>query len=196
MADFFGIPNIEYIAGVIGIIFVIVIIYWILGRTRQGRIGEEQREEMETNRLKNDEAVVEATQRDEKRQCKIIDDLFSDIMIVLRNSENNSLTHELVSIRQQISLILLSEISEKMSVNTALQTFTELHALINEFLVKLPNDSQKINELVGEIKKRQQKYYQDLIKELEMDKDKKKQLQKLWIQVLDEERGQGKLQAA
>lgn len=194
MVSFLGVPNFEYIGGGIGILIFIALIWWILGKTRQGRIGEEQQEERETDRLKNDEVVVEATQRDEKKQCKKLNNLFSDIMIILREG-NNTLAEKLYDTRLRISVILAREVNEKMSVRTALQTFNELHALINEFLAELPNNNQ-INVLVEKIKKRQQRYYQDLIKELEMDDDKKKTLQKLWTQVLDEERGQGKLQAA
>ena len=81
--------------------------------------------------------------------------------------------------------------SEKMSVQNALQAFKELHALINDFLSKLPNDNPKINKLVEEIEKRQKRYYEDLIIELNVDEDKKKILRKEWKQVIDEEQGTG-----
>jgi len=86
---------------------------------------------------------------------------------------------------------LLAEMSEKMSVQNASQAFKELHALINDFLSKLPNDNPKINELVEEIEKRQKRYYEDLIIELNVDEDKKKILREEWKQVIDEEQGTG-----
>ena len=67
MVEFFGVPYFEYVGGSIGAVIVIALVYWLLGKTRQGRIGEEQEEERETERLKYDEAVAEATQRDEKK---------------------------------------------------------------------------------------------------------------------------------
>ncbi len=194
MAELFGIPNIEYIGGGIGILIIFVLIWFAL-KGRSGRLGEERAEENETVQLLKDERVVEKDERDEKKQCKILDGLFSDIMIILRNSGNSNLADQLMDKRMRISKILKDELSEKMSVKTALQNFYELHALINEFLAKLPKDNPQINMLVEEIKKHHQRHYKDLIEELNMDRDKMKQLKKLWAQTLDEERGQGKLQS-
>ena len=190
----FDVPN-GYIGGTVGGVLVLFLI-WYLFRSQGGRLDEEKQEERETERLEIDEKIVEATQSDEKKQCIVLDKLFSEIMLILRKSGNNTLADSVLSMRTQISKILSKELNEKMSVKKALQTFTNVHALINEFLAKLPNDDQQINMLVEEIKRHQQDYYKDLIKELEMDEIKKKQLQRLWTEVLDEESGQGKLQAA
>ena len=40
------------------------------------------------------------------------------------------------------------------------------------------------------------RYYKDLIKELQMDRDKKARLKKLWVETMDEEKGSGNAQAA
>lgn len=189
-----GIPNAEYYLGGLGLVIAVIVIWRIISRS-SGRLGEERQEERETRELEGDERINEKIQKDEKKQCRTLDNLFSDIMIILRNSGNKVLADNLSSTRQQISLILLREISERMSVKTALQTFKELHALINEFLAKLSNDNQQINVLVEEIKKHQLSYYQNIVRELEIDEKKKKTLQKLWTQVLDEEAGRGQLAA-
>ena len=181
------IPNF-YIGGAVGGVFIIFLI-WFLLRSKGGRLGEEKEEERETNVLKNEEKIVEAVEEDEKKQCTILDKLFSNIMINLGNSGNNALAEEVLWRRERISVLLTREMREKMSVKDALETFKELHPLIDYFLAKLPNNNQQINTLAEEIKKHQQSYYQDLIKELEMDEIKKKQLRKLWSQFLDEENG-------
>ena len=158
---------------IVGAIVIGLIIWYIIRHFQGGRVGEERREERETRRLEQDEKEAEKAQKDEKKQCKILDDLFSGIMVILRNSGNNILADQLAGTRQRISKILLAEMSEKMSVQNASQAFKELHALINDFLPKLPNDNPKINELVEEIEKRQKRYYEDLIIELNVDEDKK-----------------------
>ena len=176
---------------IVGAIVIGLIIWYIIRHFQGGRVGEERREERETRRLEQDEKEAEKAQKDEKKQCKILDDLFSGIMVILRNSGNNILADQLAGTRQRISKILLAEMSEKMSVQNASQAFKELHALINDFLPKLPNDNPKINELVEEIEKRQKRYYEDLIIELNVDEDKKKILREEWKQVIDEEQGTG-----
>ena len=176
---------------IVGAIVIGLIAWYIIRHFQGGRIGEGRREEQETRRLEQDEKEAEKAQKDEKKQCRILDDLFSGIMVILRNSGNKVLADQLSVTRQRISKILLAEMSEKMSVQNASQAFKELHALINDFLSKLPNDNPKINELVEEIEKRQKRYYEDLIIELNVDEDKKKILRKEWKQVIDEEQGTG-----
>ena len=175
----------------LGIVVLGVIIWYLIKSFGSGRIGEERQEERETEGLERDEKTAEKAQKDEKKQCKILDNLFSEIMTILRNSGNKILADQLSGTRQRISKILLAEMSEKMSVQSALQAFRELHALINDFLSKLPNDNPKINGLVEEIKKRQKRYYEDLIIELNVDEDKKKILREELKQVIDEEQGTG-----
>ena len=143
-----------------------------------------------------DEKEAEISEKDEKKQCFILDGLFSEIMIILRKSGMVETADKLMEPRKRISYILRSLENEKMNVKKALQTFQELHALIKEFLSHLPTDNPKINSLVEEINGHQQRYYQDLIEELRMDEKKKAILKELWAQVLDEESGSGQLKAA
>ncbi len=178
--------NFLYIAGAV---VIGLIVWYIIKNFKSGRIAEERQEERETEQLELYEERAEAAEKDEKKQCKILDNLFSDIMIILRNSGNNILADRLSGARQRISKILLAEMIEKMSVKTALNTFRELHALINEFAAQLPTNNQQINGLVEQIRLHQKRYYQDLVKELEMDENKKKELTELWKQVIDEEQG-------
>ena len=85
---------------------------------------------------------------------------------------------------------------EKMSVDRAIETFKSLHADLNDCIAKLPKDNKKINILVEQLVYYQKREYKDLITELNMDKDKKAQLKKLWSQVTDEEKGSGVAQVA
>lgn len=193
MVDIFGYSVSNSYIG-IGIAAVIAIgAIWYFLKRNTGRIAEERQEVKETDQLKKDEVAAEAAEIDEKKQCKILDYNFSDIIIILRKSGMGETAEKLMESRMQISSILNSLGTEKMSVRKALNTFKELHLLINEFLSHLPNNNPDITKLVAEINSHQQRYYQDIIKEVQMDEEKKKLLQKLWTQVLNEE---GQLQAA
>ena len=82
----FDVPN-GYIGGTVGGVLVLFLI-WYLFRSQGGRLDEEKQEERETERLEIDEKIVEATQSDEKKQCIVLDKLFSEIMLILRKSGN------------------------------------------------------------------------------------------------------------
>lgn len=183
----FGIQNGEVYAGLILLILLVVFVIWLI--RKGGRAAEEKEEEKETEKLKKDEKQAEKAQKDERKQCKLLDAIFSEIMTELKSSGNTVLADQLYSIRQRITSILIAEMGEKMNVKSALDLFKQLHALINDFISKLPTDNAKINDLVQQIKVHQKKYYDDLVLEINLDEDKKQELRKLWKQVIDEETG-------
>ena len=195
MVKLLGIDNVEYVGGTIVFLVLFYIIFrWFMGRG--GRLSEEREEERETISLLEDEKKDERAQKDERNQCYILDGLFSEIMIILRKSGKNEIVDKIMESRKRISYMLKNLGREKMNVQRAFQAFRELHTRINEFLSHLPNDNQKMNSLVEQIKAHQQAYYKDLITELTMDESKKARLKKLWSEFIDEERGQGQTQAA
>lgn len=181
----------------IGVTVAVAIgVIWYFMKRGTGRAAEERQEEEETRQLELDEKEAEMSEKDEKKQCFILDGLFSEIMTILSKSGMVETADKLMEPRKRISYILLSLENEKMNVKKALQTFQELHALIKEFLSHLPTDNPKINSSLEEINGHQQRYYQDLIGKLRMDEKKKAILKELWAQVLDEESGSGQLKAA
>lgn len=131
-----------------------------------------------------------------KKECRTLDNLFGSIMIILRRTGRNEIADKIYRNKFSIGYKLRNLGSEKMSVNTALQTFRELHASINELLSNLPTDDSQINSLVQQIKVHQQTYYRALITEAMMHQNEKNLLSKLWRQEMDEERGSGQLKAA
>ena len=64
---------------------------------------------------------------------------------------------------------------------------------MNDAASKLPSGDNKINRWIKEIKKHESAYYQDILREIKMDEEKKKILKLLWAQVIDEETGRGKI---
>ena len=183
------VPNL-YIGGAVGGVFVLFLI-WYLFRNRGGRLGEEKQEEQETERLKSDEKQAEAAQRDEKKACVKMIKIVRQIQDILRKGGMGEVYDRVLSESASISVMLVRMRDEKMSVKRAVETFKELHAKLNEFIAKLPKDNKTISGLVGQLIYYQKREYSDLIKELQMDNDKKVMLRRLWNQETDEETGTG-----
>ena len=204
MVEFFGVPNIEYIGGVIGVVIAVTIIWYLL-RRKTGRLAEEVQEERETEQLKKDEIIVEAAQRDEKKECNKLRKIFEEIVVLAKNVDPDFYIREHqfsglnvrpYQLKDNIDLALNRLMDEKMSVEVAMETFKLLHASINAFLSCLPRGYGEIDRLVRLINEHQNRYYKDIIKELQMNRVKKEILKKLWRNVLDEERGRGVPKAA
>ena len=180
----------------IGGLFIIGIIIWAIRHFRSsGRVGEERQEERETDILRLDEKRAARAQKDENRQCKILDGFFSDIMLALLRDERKDLHNKVTGSRQRISKMLHQLRDGRMNVQRTIAAFKILHADINEFISHLPRDNELIIALINEIQRHQDTYYEDLIQEWRMDEDKKKQIRLLWRQTIDQETGSGELAA-
>ena len=203
MVVFAGIQNAEIYGG-IGLVIAIAAIIWLM-RSKGGRLGEEIQEEKETRELEKDEVVVEVAQRDEKKECKMLKKIFEEIVVLAKNVDHDFYIREHqfsglnvtpYHLKDNIDLALNRLMDEKMSVEVAMETFKLLHASINAFLTCLPRGYGEIDRLVMAINQHQNRYYKDLIKELQMNQVKKEILKKLWRNVLDEEKGRGVPKAA
>ncbi|MEK6892192.1 MAG: hypothetical protein AABX25_03335 [Nanoarchaeota archaeon] len=186
----FDVPNL-YIGGAVGGIFVLFLIWYLFLRGQGGRLGEEKEEERETERLETDEKTAEQAQKDEKKACVIMIKIVRQIQDSLRTGGRGEVYDQVLSESGSISVMLWRMRDEKMSVKRAIETFKELHAKLNEFIAKLPKDNKTVNGLVDQLLYYQKREYSDLIKELQMDNDKKDMLKKLWVQETDEETGTG-----
>ena len=183
-------------AGYAGIgLIIVVFILWRLFSKGGGRLGLERQEERETNELKKDELIIEATQRDEKKNCSILERAFYDLL-TFAGTVDNQINIRTKNSADIIFLMLKRFREESMGVEQALENFKSFHNSVNEFLALLPRGNQEINRLVSVILNYQEKYYKDLIKELNMDRLKQARLQKLWRQSVNEMRGSGNVKAA
>ena len=178
-----------------GGLVIILLLWWVIRKSR-GRLGEEIEEEKDTEQLQEDEIKAEKAQRDERKQCRKLEDLFRNIRAELEQTERGELSeklgHSFLSIQSMLRILE----NEKINVKRALVTFKELHASINEFLTHLPEGDKKINKYIIAIKKHQDKFYQDLRKEIIMDRDKKRLLKKIWAEEMDQQTGTGYAKAA
>lgn len=190
----FDIPNI-YLGGAGGIV-LIVLLWWIVFRKQSGRLGEERQEENQTERLEQDEKQAEKAERDEKKVCAKMEKLVNGINEVLKKNGMGGIYDGLLQQTGSIKVMLWRMRDEKMSLERAIETFKALHANLNQFIEKLPKDNKTINGLVSQLLYYQKREYADLIKELQMDRDKKATLKKLWNEVTDEQSGSGTANAA
>lgn len=175
----------------IAAVIAIGILVWIWIKNKDGREGEERREEEETDALRKDEVKAERAQKDEKKVCARMMSVLDDILEVLRRGGMGELYDKVMSEAISADVMLRRLRDEKMSVERAVETFKELHASLNKFISEIPRDNKKINNLVEQLAYYQKREYTDLITELNMDGDKKARLRKLWDQVNDEEQGSG-----
>ncbi|MBI2658014.1 hypothetical protein HYX08_04960 [Candidatus Woesearchaeota archaeon] len=198
-----GIENGEIFAGIIGIILLIVFVIWLM--RGKGRLAEEKEEEKETDKLKQDEKEAEKAQKDEKKVCKAIKKSLDEIETLAKNIDPDFYLKDVqmgpnlvkvYQLKETINLALDRMISESMSVEIALETFKLLHESINLFLEHVPRGNAEIDRLIKFINDYQKAYYKDLITELEMDRDKKIRLQKLWKDVQNEQSSGGRVGTA
>ncbi|MEK6946896.1 MAG: hypothetical protein AABX32_04785 [Nanoarchaeota archaeon] len=185
----YDVPNL-YISGAVGGVFVIFLI-WFLLRNKGGRLGEEKLEEKETRQLEADEKKAERAQKDEKKQCKKMDRIVTEIERILKTEGMGEIYDGVRGVSNSVHMMLSRMLKEKMSLQRAIETFKTLHSELNEFISHLPTDNRKISSLVSQLAYYQKREYTDLINELQMDRDKKTQLKKLWNQETDEETGTG-----
>ena len=188
--------NYYVIGGIVGSIILVIIAWYFIRGSRSGRISEEYTEEEETEQLEGEEGEVIKLQKDEKKNCRRMDDLFSDIMIILRNSGNNALAEQILKTRMRISYLLSSLKKEKMSLKNTRDSFLELHNLINEFISSLPKDNERINMAVAEIMNYQNNYYRDLVREVAKQRHQLQIVEDLKRKIVDEIQGSGYQRAA
>ena len=191
----FDIPNFYLGGGVAGIV-IIVLLFWFLFRKPSGRLGEEEQEESQTERLEADEKKVEKAQKDEKKVCAKMRETAQEIERFLRKNGMGEVADQITLDVNAVSVTLTRMQEEKMSLERAIETFKKLHDRLNRMLSKIPQDNLTINGLAQQLLYYQKREYKDLIKELQMDRDKKATLRRLWEETLDEERGSGNAQAA
>ena len=195
MVELLGIPYFEYIGTAAGAIIGFFIFWYVISRG-SGRMGEEIQEERETDQLRLDEVTTQKAQKDEKKVCVRMTKIVSQIQDILRTGGMGETHDQVLSEVSSISVMLRRMRDEKMSVERAIETFKTLHLKLSGFIEKLPKDNTTINGLVSQLLYYQKREYSDLIKELQMDRDKKAILRKLWAQEADEEKGSGNAQAA
>ena len=191
----FNIPDLYLGTGVGGVILIIVL-WWFIFRNPGGRLGEERQEEVQTERLENDEKQAEKAQKDEKKCCTKMKEAVSNIEKILKKNGMGEIYDKVLGDTSSIAVMLNRMRDEKMSLERAIETFRALHANLNQFIEKVPKDNKAINNLVNELLYYQRREYTDLIKELQMDRDKKAELKKLWNEVTDEQSGSGTANAA
>jgi len=178
----------NYLAGGIGGVIVVIIIVWFLSRRKSGRIGEERQEERETDQLREDEVEAVQDQVEEKRQCHILDGLFTEIITILHRS-GVAVSEEIIEFRRRISSLIVSLEKEQEGVEQTLETFRELHSSITMFARILPMGNTEVDAILNKIGEYQKDYYKVLMDEIKMDKDKKERLRKLWTDEMNEEKG-------
>lgn len=195
MVTVLGVPYAEYIGGGVALA-IIIFLGWIFLRSKGGRLAEEQEEERETEKLEQDEKSVEHAQIEEKRLCVKMNNYINNTLEILRKGGRGEIYDKVLPVASSASVMLRRLRDEKMSVERALDTFKQLHSALNEFTAQLPNDDSRMVRSITFLRYYQNRYYKDLIKEANLDRDKKARLRKIWKETLDEEKGSGSVQVA
>src|SRR3989344_2193162 len=161
MVVILGIPYAEYIGSGIALA-IVIFLGWILLRNKGGRLGEEQEEEVETEKLEQDEKVAEKAQKDEKKQCVKMSEVIDGILETLRKGGMGDIYDKVLSKASSAKIMLWRMRDEKMRVERAIDTFKTLHASLNELIANLPTDNKNIKNLNEQLVYYQKRYYKDL----------------------------------
>lgn len=178
MVEFFGIPNIEYIGGIGGIILIIVLFWFMIRRSKSGRMGLEREEIEEDKELLNIDKKALKEEKDEKYQAKKLYDLFLRVhkrsrKIGLKEIVDNRIRYLNFIIRGLNILI-----SEEISVTREKMLMEQINNAINLYLNNFPVQDKKLRKWVPEIRDIQNKLYGDIVTEETELREKERLLRK------------------
>ena len=110
--------------------------------TGKSRITEEREEETDTLSIYRDEIRAVDFEKDEKKHCVKLINLFTNIIVLLKQSNEGAIAEQLSGPTQSITNMLERLRQENMGVERAKETFTKLYTSTREFVSKLPKDPE------------------------------------------------------
>ncbi len=185
MVEFFGIPNIEYIGGGIGVIAIIALIWFLMRRQPGNRPALERQMIGEDKELRNLDMEV---RQDENKIHKTAGDLYDAISQLRGRAEQIgiSLAEREGDYRFIVEALQLLW-KETTNVSTAMELTEKISPMIDRYILNLPVQDQIIRALVSKIPELKTSLRQHIITEYRLLSQKMRLLRKGYQETAQEE---------